>query len=141
MTEILTAAQMRAIEAAAIASGEVTGLELMERAGRGVVAAIFAEWPQLQAGAGRAVVLCGPGNNGGDGFVVARLLKSGGWEVALGPTLTPDAQAARAAWTGAVVGPEALDWPDFKCADLVVDAMFGTGLGRDICLLYTSRCV
>ena len=64
MTEILTAAQMRAIEAAAIASGEVTGLDLMERAGRGVVAAIFAEWPQLQAGAGRAVVLCGPGNNG-----------------------------------------------------------------------------
>jgi hydroxyethylthiazole kinase-like uncharacterized protein yjeF len=135
MTEILTAAQMRAIEAAAIASGEVTGLDLMERAGRGVVEAIFAEWPEMQARAGRAVVLCGPGNNGGDGFVVARLLKSWGWEVAamaLGPTLTPDAQAARAAWTGAVVGPEALDWPDFKCADLVVDAMFGTGLGRDI---------
>ncbi len=47
MTELLTAAQMRAIEAAAIASGEVTGLELMERAGRGVVEAVFAEWPEL----------------------------------------------------------------------------------------------
>jgi len=47
MTELLTAAQMRAIEQAAIASGEVTGLELMERAGRGVVEAIFAEWPDL----------------------------------------------------------------------------------------------
>lgn len=135
MTEILTAAQMRSIEAAAIASGEVTGLELMERAGRGVVEAIFAEWPEMRAGSLRAVVLCGPGNNGGDGFVVARLLKGWGWQVqvmALGPTLTPDALAARAAWTGAVVGPEALDWPDFRAADLVVDAMFGTGLGRDI---------
>ena len=49
MTELLTAAQMRAIEQAAIASGEVTGLELMERAGRGVVEAIFEEWPELKA--------------------------------------------------------------------------------------------
>ena len=47
MTELLSAAQMRAIEAAAIASGEVTGLDLMERAGRGVVEAIFEEWPEL----------------------------------------------------------------------------------------------
>ena len=47
MTELLTAAQMRAIEQAAIASGKVTGLELMERAGRGVVEAIFEEWPEL----------------------------------------------------------------------------------------------
>ncbi len=45
----------------------------MERAGRGVVEAIFEEWPELTAGSSRAVVLCGPGNNGGDGFVVARL--------------------------------------------------------------------
>jgi ADP-dependent NAD(P)H-hydrate dehydratase / NAD(P)H-hydrate epimerase len=81
MTELLTAAQMRAIEAAAIASGEVTGLELMERAGRGVVEAIFEEWPELRATTHRAVVLCGPGNNGGDGFVVARLLQEWGWEV------------------------------------------------------------
>ena len=70
MTELLTAAQMRAIEEAAIASGEVTGLELMERAGRGVVEAIFEEWPALKEGAHRAVVLCGPGNNGGDGLLL-----------------------------------------------------------------------
>jgi hydroxyethylthiazole kinase-like uncharacterized protein yjeF len=81
MTELLTAAQMRALEQAAIDSGEVTGLELMERAGRGVVEAIFEEWPELKATSHRAVVLCGPGNNGGDGFVVARLLKEWGWEV------------------------------------------------------------
>ena len=81
MTELLTAAQMRAIERAAIESGEVTGLELMERAGQGVVEAIL-EWrPELATAPHRAVVLCGPGNNGGDGFVVARLLKQRGWEV------------------------------------------------------------
>ncbi len=82
MAELLTAAQMRAIEQAAIESGEVTGLELMERAGKGVVEAIFEEWPELAETSHKAVVLCGPGNNGGDGFVVARLLKEwGGWEV------------------------------------------------------------
>ncbi|GAB1363726.1 hypothetical protein MASR1M32_29620 [Rhodobacter sp.] len=53
MTELLTAAQMRAIEAAAIASGQVTGLELMERAGQGVVQAIFEEWPELAPPPGR----------------------------------------------------------------------------------------
>ena len=53
MTELLTAAQMRAIEQAAIDSGQVTGLELMERAGRGVVDAIFAEWPELAKDAAR----------------------------------------------------------------------------------------
>lgn len=85
MTELLTAAQMRSLEAAAIACGAVTGLELMERAGRGVVAAVFEQWPALRAGSFRAVVLCGPGNNGGDGFVVARLLKQAGGQVTVLP--------------------------------------------------------
>ncbi|WP_245912899.1 NAD(P)H-hydrate epimerase [Litoreibacter ponti] len=76
-TTTITSAQMRALEQAAMASGAVTGLELMERAGRGVVDVIHAEWP----GATRAVVLCGPGNNGGDGFVIARLLHDAGLPV------------------------------------------------------------
>ena len=105
MTELLTAAQMRAIEAAAIASGEVTGLELMERAGRGVVEAIFEEWPELRATSHRAVVLCGPGNNGGDGFVVARLLKEWGWEVEVflygdPERMPPDARVNYERWRG-----------------------------------------
>ena len=102
MTELLTAAQMRAIERAAIESGEVTGLELMERAGRGVVEAIFAEWPELKAEPQRAVVLCGPGNNGGDGFVVARLLKERGWEVLVRFLGARDRQPPDA---GALAGP------------------------------------
>ncbi len=103
MTELLTAAQMRAIEQAAIESGEVTGLELMERAGQGVVEAIFEEWPEQAKTSYRAVVLCGPGNNGGDGFVVARLLKEWGWEVEVflhgeADKLPPDARVNYKRW-------------------------------------------
>ena len=64
-----------------MAAGDVTGLELMERAGRGVVEAAFDEWPELAAAPYRALILCGPGNNGGDGFVIARLLSESGWDV------------------------------------------------------------
>jgi hydroxyethylthiazole kinase-like uncharacterized protein yjeF len=89
--ELLTAAQMRAIEQAAIEIGEVTSLELMERAGQGVVDAAFEEWPDLAKTSCSAVVLCGPGNNGGDGFVVARLLKDRGWDLSIALSGTPAA--------------------------------------------------
>ncbi len=143
MTELLTAAQMRAIEEAAIASGEVTGLELMERAGRGVVEAIFEEWPELAKTSHRAVVLCGPGNNGGDGFVVARLLKEWGWEVEVflygdAEKLPPDARVNYERWCG--MGTEVLDYlalirassAGFEESDLIIDALFGIGLSRPI---------
>ncbi|MFV2052333.1 NAD(P)H-hydrate dehydratase [Aliiroseovarius sp. YM-037] len=145
MTELLTAAQMRAIEQAAIESGEVTGLELMERAGRGVVEAVFEEWPELAKTSHRAVVLCGPGNNGGDGFVVARLLKEWGWEVEVflygdAEKLPPDARVNYGRWAEmGEVQPlcECLfraEHPDYGSAyaDLYVDALFGTGLTRQI---------
>ncbi|MEL0438695.1 NAD(P)H-hydrate dehydratase [Phycobacter sp. K97] len=147
MTELLTAAQMRAIEQAAIESGEVTGLELMERAGQGVVEAIFEEWPELDTPGKRAVVLCGPGNNGGDGFVVARLLKKRGWEVEVflygdPAKLPPDAKENYERWLGgnqvdcSVDGDEG-DWSENAYqeavrADLVIDALFGIGLSRPI---------
>ncbi|SEQ65098.1 NAD(P)H-hydrate dehydratase [Thalassovita taeanensis] len=142
MTELLTSAQMRAIERAAIESGAVTGLELMERAGHGVVDAVFAEWPELSLTSHRAIVLCGPGNNGGDGFVVARLLNGWGWEVEVylygdPERLPPDAKANHARWCA--LG-ETIPWDDQKqrdhfededtSFDLVVDALFGTGLTR-----------
>jgi hydroxyethylthiazole kinase-like uncharacterized protein yjeF len=139
MTELLTAAQMRAIEQAAIASGEVTGLELMERAGRGVVEAIFEEWPELKATSHRAVVLCGPGNNGGDGFVVARLLKEWGWEVEVflygdPERMPPDARVNYELWVGMgevrALTSESCEWTDKPA--VLVDALFGIGLTRKL---------
>lgn len=137
MTELLTAAQTRVIEAAAIASGEVTGLELMERAGAGVVAAVMEEWPALAEGPHRAVVLCGPGGNGGDGFVVARLLKARGWEVEVflygdPARMPPDARVNFERW-GEPVGSfgEYNKRRTWGC-DLLVDALFGTGLTRTL---------
>ena len=139
MTELLTAAQMRAIEQAAIESGEVTGLELMERAGRGVVDAIFEEWPELQKTAHRAVVLCGPGNNGGDGFVVARRLHDKGWKVDVflfgdPDKLPPDARQNYEIWLSmGGVRPLSVDAVSKGARPtLLVDAMFGTGLTRAI---------
>lgn len=144
MTELLTAAQMRAIEAAVIDSGEVTGLELMERAGAGVVRAVQAEWPRFATNRHTAVVLCGPGNNGGDGFVVARLLAKAGWAVDVflygdAEKLPPDARTNFQRWSK--MGPvEALTAETLKKepfpgrCDLVVDALFGTGLARAVSL-------
>jgi hydroxyethylthiazole kinase-like uncharacterized protein yjeF len=140
MTELLTAAQMRAIEVAAIASGEVTGLELMERAGRGVVDAVFEEWPEFRATSHRAVVLCGPGNNGGDGFVVARLLKEWGWDVEVflygtPEAMPPDARVNYERWLGMgevkpLTGAE-IDRRE-TIPDICVDALFGTGQNRPL---------
>ena len=144
MTELLTAAQMRAIEQAAIASGEVTGLELMERAGRGVVEAIFEEWPEMARAPGKAVVLCGPGNNGGDGFVVARLLKGQDWDVEVflygdEAKLPPDAAENCRRWRelGEITqirddNQISLRAYDSEHVDLFIDAFFGTGLRRPV---------
>ena len=149
MVELLTSAQMRAIEVAEIESGAVTGLELMERAGRGVVEAMEAEWPELRHAGGRAVVLCGPGNNGGDGFVVARLLKERGWTVLVGlwgdaERLPPDARANHDMWLAVGEVLSLLDYDSSGALDrmvelaggkddpplYVIDALFGTGLKR-----------
>ncbi|MFN4201920.1 MAG: NAD(P)H-hydrate epimerase [Tabrizicola sp.] len=139
MTELLTAAQMRAIEQVAIASGEVTGLELMERAGRGVVEAIFEEWPELRATSHRAVVLCGPGNNGGDGFVVARLLREWGWEVEVflygdPERMPPDARVNHDRWLGMGEVVRLKDCPReyYRGCAVVVDSIFGIGLSRAV---------
>ena len=146
MTELVTSAQMRAIEAAAIASGAVTALDLMERAGAAVVAATFAQWPALAAAPGRAVVLCGPGNNGGDGFVVARLLHQAGWQIEvflLGDPekLPPDARANYQRWQTlgatkpfltATNGDFRSEFPLHREPEIVIDGLFGTGLARPL---------
>ena len=121
---ILTAAQMREAEAGAIAAG--TAVEtLMERAG---IAAAEAIW--RFAGPLPALVLCGPSNNGGDGYVVARELAARGVEVRVAAAGEPRSEAARKArlsWNGPV---EAL--AEAAPAPLLVDALFGTGLTRGL---------
>jgi hydroxyethylthiazole kinase-like uncharacterized protein yjeF len=119
---ILTAAGMRAAEEAAIAAG--TPVEaLMERAGKAAAEAI-----RRYAGPLPALILCGPGNNGGDGYVVARELEARGIEVRVAALAEPKSAAARQArerWTGPV---ERL--AEAAAAPLLIDALFGTGLGR-----------
>lgn len=120
---VLTAAAMRAAEERAIAAGSGVA-ELMERTGTGV-----AEWVHRLAAGSEVLILCGPGNNGGDGYVAARELASRGIPVrvaALGAPTTEAAAAARAAWGGAV---EALT-DATEPAPILVDALFGTGLTR-----------
>jgi hydroxyethylthiazole kinase-like uncharacterized protein yjeF len=136
MTGLLTTAQMRAVETAAMAAGAATGLTLMERAGFAVAEAALERWPGLADPPRRALVLCGPGNNGGDGWVIARLLRERGWEVAavaLGDPdrAPPDAAESWRRWRDG--GGSALSAaPDGTGYDLAVDALFGAGLTRDL---------
>jgi hydroxyethylthiazole kinase-like uncharacterized protein yjeF len=122
---ILTVAEMGRADAAAIAAG-TPGTILMERAGEAVADAICGRF-RLQP----VTVLCGPGNNGGDGYVVARLLKARGWPVevqALAAPSAADARAARGLWEGPVGALGGELPPDA----LYVDAMFGAGLARPL---------
>jgi hydroxyethylthiazole kinase-like uncharacterized protein yjeF len=137
---LLTAAQMRAAEQAVIASGRATGRALMETAGRRVVETLLAHWPDLARAPNRAIVLCGPGNNGGDGFVIARLLARWHWDVELfflgdPARLPPDAAANHALWSdlGAVKPLPMTAPPDLRGGTgVIIDALFGTGLTRGL---------
>ncbi|MDB5709549.1 MAG: bifunctional ADP-dependent (S)-NAD(P)H-hydrate dehydratase/NAD(P)H-hydrate epimerase [Sphingomonas bacterium] len=121
---ILTSAEMRAAESAAIAEGETVD-SLMTRAGEGVASAVR----RLAAGS-PILIVCGPGNNGGDGYVAARTLRAAGLEVSVAAVGEPQSEAAaraRSAWTGEVSSIETA-----QSAPIVVDALFGTGLTRPI---------
>lgn len=106
----------------------VPGPTLMENAGRAVARAIAARIRPC-----RTLVLAGPGNNGGDGYVVARLLADQGWPISVAALAAPrpgsDAAGAAAHWHG----PMARFSPDEAArADLAIDAVFGAGLSRDV---------
>jgi hydroxyethylthiazole kinase-like uncharacterized protein yjeF len=120
---------MRRADAAATSAG-ISGLTLMENAGR-AVAEVAA---QMAPAGARICVMCGPGNNGGDGFAAARLLAERGFEVRLGlvgdrAALRGDAAHMAQRWTGAV---ERLEPAVIGRCDLVIDAIFGAGLARAI---------
>jgi hydroxyethylthiazole kinase-like uncharacterized protein yjeF len=121
---ILTAKQMRAAEAQAIAAGtpETT---LMERAGRALAEAV-----RLHVGPRDVQILCGPGNNGGDGYVAARHLAAMGYKVRVAAWADPTTDAARWArgqWDGPVE-----PFASATEAPIVIDCLFGTGLSRGL---------
>lgn len=128
--EILTVSQMYAADRAAMAGG-ISGAALMEQAGTEVARVAMG----LTGGQAAPVsVLCGPGNNGGDGFVAARHLAAAGWPVRLGildaqTALRGDAAWAAGTWTGPVevATPALLDG-----ASVIIDALFGAGLNRPL---------
>ncbi|MFP6759671.1 MAG: NAD(P)H-hydrate epimerase, partial [Alphaproteobacteria bacterium] len=126
--EILSVAQMYAADAAAIAEGR-SGIWLMENAAAAVVRAVIRQWTPRPT-----VVLCGPGNNGGDGFGVALGLARARWPVRVAllgalDDLVGDAAMMAARWTGdiAPLGPDVI-----AGQALVVDALFGAGLARPV---------
>ncbi len=129
MLELLTAEEMGQADRLAI-DGGVPGLTLMENAGRAVADDLARRFPD----AGTVAVLCGPGNNGGDGFVAARHLAERGYRVRLGfngdPAHLPADAAANAKRYGG--RRERLSADILAGADVVVDALFGAGLARPI---------
>ena len=126
-TELLTPAEMARADAAALAVGMPTAT-LMEAAGRAVARAIRAKFRPC-----RTLVLAGPGNNGGDGYVAARYLEQAGWPVSVAALEAPSpgtaAAAAAARWHGPMV---AFGAAEAARAGLVVDALFGAGLTRPL---------
>lgn len=128
MIEILTPGEMGEADRRTIADG-TPGIRLMERAGRAVADAVARRPLGL-----RVLVLCGPGNNGGDGYVAARVLTERGFPVsvmALGDParLAGDAAEAFRRWRGPT---HPADPAGIGHADLIVDALFGAGLARPL---------
>jgi len=130
---LYTAAQVRELDRVAIHERAIDGYQLMSRAGRVLADCVLRRWPQVS----EVCIVCGAGNNGGDGYVLGRLLRDSGIEVTLLALADPDrlgGDAARAAGdyraAGGVVSPYTGELP--PAAGLLVDALLGTGLDRPV---------
>jgi len=128
MSAVLTVDQMYEADRWAITRG-TSGITLMETAGKACADAIRERFDRCQV-----AVLCGPGNNGGDGFVIARLLRQEGWGVSIflmgeREALQGDAGHMAHRWNGPVYS---LTTDAIDNAELVVDALFGAGLSKDL---------
>jgi len=122
---------MRAIDRRAIELLSIGGTALMQRAGEAAFFALRASWPR----AARIDVVCGPGNNGGDGYVVARAAAANGLGVRVFALAPPGTDSARAVAAEAVAaGVRILPWPppDRGEGEVVVDALLGTGVARAV---------
>jgi NAD(P)H-hydrate epimerase len=125
-TALLDAREMGEADRLTVLDG-ISVSRLMENAGKGVAEEILRRWSPR-----RVAVLCGPGNNGGDGFVVAFYLAEAGWHVRVAllgtrETMSAAAREHAAKWEGPV---EALTPAFVDCSELIVDALFGAGLTR-----------
>ncbi len=132
-TQIYTASQVRALDRVAIDDYKIAGYTLMTRAGEAALDTIGELWPRAR----RILVLCGAGNNAGDGYVLARLALADAAAVTVVQLGQPDklrGDAARAWSDFAGVGGEVTVWDPglLDHADVVVDALLGTGLDRPL---------
>jgi NAD(P)H-hydrate epimerase len=137
--ELYRAEQVRAMDRYAIDTEGIPGSELMRRAGAAAFAALRERWPEART----LSAVCGAGNNGGDGYVVARLAHQAGWDVRIYPVaplagLKGDALTACREYREA--GGSVLDFVpvDFEGAEILVDGLLGTGLDREVAGLYAE---
>jgi len=131
-TALYRARDVRELDRHAIETGGIPGIELMERAGLESFRVLRERWPAAR----RVSVVAGPGNNGGDGFVVARLAAQEGLSVSVAligdvARIRGDALAAYRRMLDAAPGPDPVRRPA-EDTDVIVDALFGTGLTRDV---------
>nr|VFK24752.1 MAG: NAD(P)H-hydrate epimerase [Candidatus Kentron sp. MB]VFK34804.1 MAG: NAD(P)H-hydrate epimerase [Candidatus Kentron sp. MB]VFK74192.1 MAG: NAD(P)H-hydrate epimerase [Candidatus Kentron sp. MB] len=133
------AKEVRELDRIAIQEVGIQGSQLMDRAGLATFRAMRRQWPDAR----HIRIFCGTGNNGGDGFVIARYAKNAGLNVKvflLGDSsrLTPDARDAFQSMSDAEITPEPLPENPPHDADIVVDALFGTGLDRSVTGLWSD---
>ena len=130
---LYTAAQVRAMDSRVIETCDTSGLELMERAGEAALGSLRRQWPKAR----HILVVCGLGNNAGDGYIVARRAASAGLTVQLvqvgdRAALKGDAKLACARLGSAVRVVSSPEVGTDCAADVIVDALFGTGLSRPV---------